>query len=233
MTELERRVRELTQPLNGQYPRPWMSYSATPGSSRVFLIGLNQATTLPAHMVGDHDAYVDALFNRNGRSIAKLYEEAREGKAASPTRQNISRVAALLKAQGITDVLETNVMCYATPMSNALALPEHAGGALRGASIFEALLDEIRPPILLAHGARTRRELTKLLRCSLPQLARTEGDGVRSRLVETDMAGRRYWANVFLIPSLAPPAWNQWVRWAWPYLNMVVDGIHEALQSRR
>ena len=97
-----------------------MTYSATPGSCRVFLIGFNQATPLPASTAGDHDAYLDALFNRNGRSIAKLYEEARGGKGASPTRQNMNRVTALLKAKGIADVLETNVVCYATPMSNAL-----------------------------------------------------------------------------------------------------------------
>jgi hypothetical protein len=209
-----------------------MSHSPAPGSSRVFLIGFNQATPLQAHIAGDHDAYRDALFNRNGRSIAKLYEEAREEKGASPTRHNMNCVTGVLKAKGIADVLETNVVCYATPMSSDLADAEHRGGRLRGTAIFEALIDEIQPPILFAHGSATRQNLEKVLGCSLPELPQAKNDGVCSCLIETDRGGRRYRANVFLIPSLAPPAWNRWAGWAWPHIDMVCEGIRETLNSR-
>ena len=214
----------------------------TPGSSRVFLIGFNQATPLPASIV-EHDDYLDALFNRNGRSIAKLYEEVR-GKGSSDTRQNIDHVTALLRDKGITDVLETNVVCYATPKSSkGLQKREHSGGELRGKRIFAALLDEIRPPVLLAHGARTRKELAKALQCALrelPELPRGPDDEIPSRLIETNIGVRGYRAHVFLIPSLAPPAWDtwpqghqhKWHQWAWPYVKMVCERIHQALQSR-
>jgi hypothetical protein len=235
MTELERRIRELTQPLNGQYPRPWMSDSTAPGASRVFLIGRNPATELPAGIV-DHDAYLDALFNRNGRSIRKLYDEVHDG-GKSDTRPNIDWVAAKLKAKGIANVLQTNVVCYATRKFKDLRLPKHEGGKARGRKIFEALLDEIRPPVLLAHGVGTRDELAEALRCALPYPPQKKEEGIRLQRIETKIGGRGYRANVFVIPSLGLPGWStwperqrpKWHEWACSHIEMVCESIHQAL----
>jgi hypothetical protein len=133
-----------------------MSDSSTPGSSRVFLVGFNQATPFDQTITKDHNAYIDALFNRNGCSIRELYKSARGRKRPSPTRRNISCLTARLVAKGVADVLETNVVCYATPMGRDLADKANAGGVQKGTTIFVTLLDEIRPQILLAHGEATR-----------------------------------------------------------------------------
>src|SRR5712671_5561005 len=60
----------------------------------------------------------------------------------------------------------------------------------------------ITPPVLLAHGKNTRQVLARLFQCALPELPRTRNDGICSRLIETDIGGRGYRANIFLIPSL-------------------------------
>ena len=36
---LEAAMRKLTLPINGQYPRPWMTFSKDPASSKVFVVG--------------------------------------------------------------------------------------------------------------------------------------------------------------------------------------------------
>jgi hypothetical protein len=72
---LEGSIRRLTQPVNGQYPRPWMTEMMHPEEARVFVVGYNQATGFPAEQVGDHETYIDALFNRNEKSCRKLYEK--------------------------------------------------------------------------------------------------------------------------------------------------------------
>ena len=39
----------------------------------------NQATRFSAESIGSHDAYIDALFNRNGKSCRDLYELQKYG----------------------------------------------------------------------------------------------------------------------------------------------------------
>ena len=103
MSSLEIRIRALTAPKNGQYPRPWMSCSV-PGSSRVFVVGFNQAT--PLSVTISHDAYIDALFNRNGCSIRELFNEARGGRGPSLSRRNIGDLSSRLAKRGVMDVLD-------------------------------------------------------------------------------------------------------------------------------
>jgi hypothetical protein len=90
MNTLEASIRRLTQPVNGQFPRPWMTDMAHPEKARVFIVGRNQAKVFPAAaLVGGHEAYIDALFNRSGKSCRKLYEEMSGREGPSPTRENI------------------------------------------------------------------------------------------------------------------------------------------------
>ena len=63
--KLEAAIRELTRPINGQYPRPWITSSKDPASSDVLVVGMNDAKTFPANKVGSQDRFLDALFNRN------------------------------------------------------------------------------------------------------------------------------------------------------------------------
>lgn len=145
---------EYTRPIDGQYPRPWMTNLQDPTTANCFVVGMNQARGFRVEDVGSHRRHVDALFNREGESCRGLYDSL---VPMSPTRRNIDRLARRLRDGGAR-VLETNVICVSTPMSADLT----AGQRHRGAEIFCWLLDRIRPGLLIVHGDGARRELQKL-----------------------------------------------------------------------
>ena len=47
--QFEEAIRRLTEPINGQYPRPWMTEMKRPWEADVFIVGKNQRT--PRHDV--------------------------------------------------------------------------------------------------------------------------------------------------------------------------------------
>src|ERR1022692_515178 len=155
MNTLEVSIRRLTQPVNGQFPRPWMTSVAHPEKARIFIVGYNQATGFPVELSGSHDEYIDALFNRNDRSCRRLYEQLRGDDGPSPTRKNIDRLRENLTREGLTDVVETNVICYSTRMSSDLTRLKNPRGKAVGRQIFQELLAIVRPIVLIAHGSRT------------------------------------------------------------------------------
>jgi hypothetical protein len=112
MITLEAAIRRLTEPVNGQFPRPWMTDMAHPENARTFVVGRNQARSFRVDQIGSHDAYIDALFNRNGRSCRKLYGQLQGDDGPSDTRKNIDRLREHLAREGLDDVLETNVICF-------------------------------------------------------------------------------------------------------------------------
>jgi hypothetical protein len=132
----------------------------------------------------------------------------------SPTRQNTDEFRAILKREGITRVLETNVVCYSTPMSADLRLPQHGGGESRGTEIFRTLLAFGKPRVIVAHGAGTRTALASILGHALPEIPQ-EPSAPRVTVV--------HGVSVFVIPSLAPPAWKKWQAWAKPHLKAVAQ----------
>lgn len=206
MNAFEQSIFAATRPLNGQLPRPWMTDLSNPLDARVFIVGRNPARTYDASMLA-HVRHVDALFNRNGQSCRGLYDELVE---SSATRRNIDLLNGMLKQAGVDQVLETNVICYSSPMSADLDEPRHAGGRTAGEAVFRLLLDSIRPRVLIAHGAATIRDLAAIIDFPLPP-ARAE-PGVPASVKAGDM-------TIILLPSLAPPAWNRWQRWAHPHLQ--------------
>lgn len=220
-TNHERFVKEmayLTQPINGQLPRPWMTDLTNPLSANVFIVGKNQAKGYNANGLA-HARHLDALFNRSEQSCRGLYDEM-TGNSTSPTRRNIDHFRSILKREGVIRILETNVVCYSTPMSADLRLTQHRGGSVRGTDIFRTLLGFVSPKVLVAHGAGTRETLNALLGSSLPAPIEvlSEPQGVQ-------VAGM----TVFVIPSLAPPKWNQWSGWADAYLTKVAQVVARVL----
>ena len=193
MSPLEASIRRLTQPVNGQFPRPWMTTMAHPEKARIFVVGYNQATCFPAARIGSHDDFIDALFNRNERSCRKLYEQLRGEDGPSPTRKNIDRLQENLAREGLDDVVETNVICYSTPMSSDLTQSEKAAGR----QIFEEILAIIRPEVLIAHGAGTAKELGRVLSKQLPAEASSPADGVSCARIHTQLRGRVLRADCF------------------------------------
>lgn len=216
--QFEATIARLTQPINGQYPRPWMSDLTDPLTASLFVLGKNQARGYPVDCLSHH-RHLDALFNRNGESCRGLYNEI-TGNTPSPTRKNTDLFRSMLTANGITQVLETNVVCYSTPMSNDLRMPRHAGGSMRGTEIFEALLHWIKPKVLIAHGAGTQEMLSAALGVALPRPPTCPADPQ-----PTAVGG----VTVFVVPSLAPPKWNHWSAWAPEYLAKVATASAHAL----
>jgi hypothetical protein len=203
-----------------------MTALADPCEAKVFIVGMNQAKTFPVEAVGSHDQYIDALFNRNGQSCRALYNRITEGKA-SPTRRNIDDLNGRLAIRGVTAILETNVICYGTPMSADLARPEHVAGKKRGEELFRFLISEIKPPVLIVHGAGAAKKLAPVLGLTgLP--AEPTGPEELSIHRSADAGVAR---AVFVIPSLAPPRWMSWSSWAPAYLDRIADAVAEELTA--
>jgi len=213
MNTLEASIRQHTQAVNGQFPRPWMTDTPHPEQARVFIVGYNQATGFPTERIGSHDEYVDALFNRNGQSCRKLYERLRGDRGPSLTRTNIDTLRECLAGEGIVDVVETNVICYGTAMGRNLAHLQNPGGRSRGRELFREILTIIRPRVLIAHGAGTTKELGRVLSEKLPAV------------------GVSYVPSVFVIPSLAPPKWNVWQKWALPHFAELSVQVRKSLEG--
>jgi hypothetical protein len=228
---LETLIRGLTQPVNGQYPRPWMTGMKRPEEARVFIVGHNQARAFPVEKVGDHDAYMDALYNRNGKSCRELYNNICGDEGSSTGRKNIDALREGLTNLGIDDVVETNVICYSTPMGKDLTHPNHQGGKEAGRAIFRGILEIIRPLVLIAHGVATKRELERVLSRGLPEAACNQDAPVPRVRVSTQLGGGPYEPIVFVIPSLVPPEWNRWHGWARPHLAELCSEVRKFLDD--
>lgn len=214
----ERAISAATRPVNGQLPRPWMTDLVDPVRARVLIVGRNPARGYDASKL-DHSRHLDALFNRNGQSCRGLYDQL-VGEP-SPTRRNIDLLRVLLADAGVDQVLETNVICYSSPMSADLAKPSHAGGREAGTAIFRLLLDHVRPRVLIAHGAGTIRDVATIIGAALPPARSAPG-----AQVHVESSGMR----LILLPSLAPPAWNRWQGWARGHLLAAAEMTVAALR---
>lgn len=213
----ESAIAAATRPVNGQLPRPWMTDLQDPLRARVLVVGRNPARGYDAATL-DQRRHLDALFNRNGESCRGLYNELTG--TPSLTRRNIDLLRALLHDAGVDQVLETNVICYASPMSADLASPVHAGGREAGTALFRLLLEAVRPRVLIAHGAGTIHDLAAILGVALPSPCSASGE-------PTHVAFEGM--QLILIPSLAPPMWNRWQKWAKPHLEAVAKMTATAL----
>lgn len=216
--KLEEVIRERTRPINGQYPRPWITRSKDPASSELFVVGMNDAKTFPVSKVGSHDRFLDALFNRSGEDCYKLFYEVTSGPYR--TRNNIDKFIHGLEKHGVTDVLSTNVICYSTSMSSDLRQNFHADGAARGREIFKAVLEIIEPRIMIVHGSGTVKELSKVLKQPLP----SPPAKIPAKPVEANFGKM----SVFVIPSLAPPHFNKWSPWA----NKHLEDVYRVVAAR-
>lgn len=208
-----------TLPLNGQLPRPWMTNLTDPLTARVLIVGRNPARGYDAAML-DHARHLDALFNRNGQSCRGLYNEL-VGEP-SLTRRNIDLLRTMLTHVGVDRVMETNVICYSSPMSADLAQPAHAGGRETGTAIFRLFLEYMRPRVLIAHGAGTIRDVATIIGATLPSARSVPGAPITVEF--SDM-------SLILLPSLAPPAWNRWHGWARPHLEAAAQMAAAAVAS--
>jgi hypothetical protein len=197
-----------------------------PCLARVFIVGMNQAKTYSERQIGSHEEYIAALFNRAPHSCRGLYDKVTGGQP-SPTRHNIDDLTRRLEVRGVKEVLETNVICYGTPMSGDLSRVEHHGGRARGEGLFRFLLSEINPDVIIVHGASAARRLAKTLQCGLPP---EPSEPVHVPQVRCEMAGRT--ATVFVTKSLAPPRWMSWKAWAPEHFDHLADAVAIEIRTR-
>lgn len=214
----EERIRELTKPINGQLPRPWMTAMTNPQDADVFIVGMNQSKKYCAEDIL-HQRHIDALFNRNGESCHGLYDWAANGKS-SPTRRNTDDLVGRLNQRGIHNILETNVVCYSTRTGADLGNRDHADGVRRGKEIFQYLLDEISPAILIVHGAGSLKRVSNILKISQLKVPKS-ADEICDVQTEHHL--------VIPVPSLSPPAFNRWRSWSNEYLDRVADRVRTNL----
>ena len=132
-------------------------------------------------------------------------------------------LAARLNQRNIHNILETDVMCYSTPMSADLKKRANAGGAKKGKEIFRYLLAEIAPTVLIVHGAGSVKDISPILKMDRLKVPRSIDDIFD---VQTEQH------LVIPIPSLAPPAFNKWSSWSDGYLDKVADRVREKLATR-
>lgn len=220
LKQFEDGIRELTIPINGQYPRPWMTKLFNPLEANVFIVGKNQRNGYATSDLGSHQRHLDALFNRNGETCRRMYDEMTNGRP-SPTRANTDRLVSLLESKGVDRILETNVICYSTPMSADLRSTIHTGGSKRGEEIFRFLIDQIKPKLLIVHGSGSTKKLSSVLGHDLVSEPSHEDD------VRIQEVGGCLYA---VIPSLAPPAYNKWSSWAVGHLEKLSAAIADRLR---
>ena len=216
--QFEETIRKLTEPINGQYPRPWMTEMENPWEADVFIVGMNQRNGYDVDRVS-HQRHFDALFNGNGESCRGLYDELTAGKP-SPTRQNTDALVAHLKDRNIHRILETNVVCYSTPMSGDLRRPEHSGGTESGEYIFRYLLAEVAPAVLIVHGGGTLKRLSRILQ-SWQLRAPRSADEICDVQLEKHL--------VIPIRSLVPPEYCKWSTWADSCFDEVAQRVRRKL----
>ncbi len=185
-------ISDLTQPLAGQYPRPWMTGSRNPESANVFIVGANQAKHFPVSAVS-HVRHMDALINRNGESCRGVYDELHP--KPSLTRPNIDDFVIRLGAAGVTNILETNVVCYSTGMSECLRRMEHQPGATHGSRIFRSLVTTIRPRIVVLHGSGTCERFEKEFQLKIARPPASEQDGMTLPPFDESLSWGKYAAS--------------------------------------
>ncbi|MGO4479723.1 hypothetical protein AB4Z32_26125 [Massilia sp. 2TAF26] len=172
----------------------------SPVQAKVFIVGYNPAKAYPAASV-QHERHVDALFNRNGETCRGFYNEVTK---ESPTRSNIDMLAAKLARVGVESVLETNIVCYATPKKKDLNLPEHIGGKAHGLTIFHTILREIAPKSIIIHGKGVRDEFNRTFPDEPMLPPPPDRPGIFPQ-VELSTG-----TKAFVIPSLALPGYQNW-----------------------
>lgn len=238
-SELEERIWKLTEPINGQYPRPWMTTLSDPSDAQIFIVGFNQATEYPVSIVGGHDHFIDALFNRKGQTCRALYNKVRVDDGASPTRDNIDSLTTLLGEAGLRKVLETNVFCYSTKNAAELSDPIHNGGYERGSDIFRSVLDIIRPPVLIVDGKKALRNFVKLIGAGRDLKALVGANLPPDKTGPIAIARARlnspqydnYDPLVYAMRSLGQPEFNKWKARSAVYFSKLVEDIVNELSG--
>ncbi len=220
LSHLESTIRRLTQPVLGQYPRPWMTDLTDPSGAEVFVVGANPATPYAPQQVGSHERFLNALFNRAGETCRALYNEVR-GKS-SGTRSHSDEFVQMLRQGGVTKILETNTVCFSTPKFKDVYKLENREGLVRGIEIFEEIFRIIRPRIMVVHGSGVFKSFKADHAIAFSSPPERSDEFPRAVIGET---------LVLVIPSLGRPKVDQWPFQRTGYLREIVRQSAEHLRT--
>ena len=231
--EFEKKIWEMVQPVEGknglQLPRPWFTAFDNPLKARVFVVGANQKNGYDPAKI-DIERHFTGLFNRDGETCCKIYNEFPENQ--SDTRPRIKRlITEKLKKLGIEDVLETNIICRSSRQFSDLDADEEAAGL----KIFSYLMETIRPKILIIYGKGVRKKFAKWrigsplgkwqeLDKRLKDIFPNEDSEPTSILIDGAF-------EVFCIRGLARAGWSEWSTWAEAYTDRLADTVAHRLNS--
>lgn len=163
MKELQQFSEKLKLRLNGnQQLRPFVC-NGNPLNCEVFIVVYNPATEMERLFLDD---WCDNGFDK--KQWMKYYVEERQNKVSktgrksnklSNTRQRIEWLSKSLPYQ----CLETNLYSKSTRKANDLK-PED-----KDTTLFQFLIDEIKPKVLVIHGVQVKKDFEKLFNLSLKQ----------------------------------------------------------------
>lgn len=206
MSEFEDRIRALTSPRNGIYPRPWTA-DTDPMPADVLIVGASSARTFRVADVGNHEQFVDALWNRNGKTCRAMYDAATS--KPSLTRPNLDRLSQMLATHGLRS-LQTNVTCASASYDADVSQDDRA----HGTALFKTVVTHVPWRAMILHGAGAGKRFGRAFGVSIPSVPSPED----AAPVWTTIYDR----PVFVSPTLAYPGYRTSV---WPYLERVVAAI--------
>ena len=205
MIEFEDRIRLMTKPRGGAYPRPWTT-DTDPRQADVLIVGASSATTFRAADVGNHDQFLDALWNRNGRTCREMYDAATAKR--SRTRPNLDRLSKMLASRGLTS-LQTNVSCASARFDSEISEEDRA----HGTELFKTVVAHVPWRAMIVYGVGASERFGRAFGVAMPPVPSPASIPVRTTVLKR---------AVFVSPTLAPPSYRTSV---WPYLERVVTAI--------
>ncbi|MBW7876552.1 MAG: hypothetical protein H3C47_11250 [Candidatus Cloacimonetes bacterium] len=207
LIQFETVIRELTRPVNNQYPRPFTCDFKNPLSAKGLILGYNQARTYSTDLLS-HQEFLDYHFGRSGTS-RELY--GRLSPEPSKTRVNIENMVRYLDQP----ILESDVYCFSSRKASELS----SEGKVIGARISQAVIAGLCPKFILVFSANSQKAFPKELRAVKAivseQTLPPQGKLSISKLVlnrkalNTNYEGN-FETTVIYMPSLSLPEWNKW-----------------------
>lgn len=205
MTNFEDHIRAMTVPRNDVYPRPWTT-DMDPDYADVLIVGASSAKMFHVSDVGNHDQFLDALWNRNGQTCRAMYDAVT--KKPSRTRSNLDRLSEMLTARGLTS-LQTNVTCASAPYDAQV----RKEARLHGTELFKVVVAQVPWRAMIVYGVGASERFGRAFGMAMPPVP-----SPNSTPIWTTVQGRA----VFVSPTLAFPSYRSSV---WPYLERVVATI--------
>lgn len=178
----------------------------------VLIVGASSAKSFLVSNVGDHDNFIDALWNRDGKTCRAMYDAATT--RPSKTRPNLDRLSAMLASHGLNS-LQTNVTCTSARYDSEVIEADR----ILGTQLFKAVVQLVPWRAMIVYGVGASKRFARAFDVTVPPVP-----ALPSRPVCTIFLGR----PVFVSPTLAPPSYRTSV---WSYLEDVVIEIANRLSA--